>query len=341
MLITNLLNIFIYTKEVAMRILEKISDFVGKYMAWFVIAIAALTLFIPGTGTWIKTSWIAPLLGIVMFGMGLTLKFDDFKIVFSRPIDVLIGCLAQFTVMPLLAVALTKIFRLPPELAVGVILVGTCPGGTSSNVMTYLSRGDVALSVGMTAVSTILAPILTPLLTYVFAGQTVDVNLLAMFVSIIKIVIVPIILGLIANRFLSAITEKIVRVLPLISTIAIIAIIASVVSANSHKILTTSMIIILVVMLHNVLGYLIGYGIGSALRLETPKKRAIAIEVGMQNSGLATSLAATRFAQYPMATIPGAIFSVWHNISGAVLANIFNRMGTEDKDTKNHVRENS
>lgn len=294
-------------------------------MAVIVIAVAALALFAPQTVSFIKTSYVNTLLGIVMFGMGLTLRPGDFKVVFSRPKDVIIGCIAQFTIMPLLAFGLTKVFHLPAELAIGVILVGTCPGGTSSNVMTYLSHGDVALSVGMTAVSTVLAPFLTPLLTYVYAGARVDVNIVSMFLSIIKVVIVPIAAGFIINHFFSKITEQVVEVLPLISTTAIVAIVAAVVSANSAKIMTSGLLIVAVVIVHNVCGYALGYGIGKALKLDLSKCRAISIEVGMQNSGLATSLAATHFAQYPLATIPGAVFSVWHNISGAILANIYAR----------------
>ncbi len=308
-----------------MNVLKKLSNFVGQNMAVIVIAVAALALFAPGAVSFIKTSYVNTLLGIVMFGMGLTLRPEDFKVVFSRPKDVVIGCLAQFTVMPLLAFALTKVFHLPAELAIGVILVGTCPGGTSSNVMTYLSKGDVALSVGMTAVSTVLAPFLTPLLTYVFAGAKVDVNMISMFMSIIKVVIVPIAAGFVINHFFSKVTQQIVEILPLISTTAIVAIVAAVVAANSSKILTSGLLIVAVVICHNVCGYLIGYGIGKALKLDVSKCRAISIEVGMQNSGLATSLAATHFAQYPLATIPGAVFSVWHNISGAILANFFAR----------------
>ncbi|MDO4326309.1 MAG: bile acid:sodium symporter family protein [bacterium] len=305
-----------------MKTLEKISDFVGKYMAILVLAVAALALFVPSSVSFIKTSYVNTLLGIVMFGMGLTLKLSDFKVVFSRPKDVIIGCICQFTIMPLLAFLLTKIFNLPVELAVGVILVGTCPGGTSSNVMTYLAKGDVALSVGMTSVSTILAPFLTPALTFIFAGQTVDVNIVSMFLSIIKVVIVPIALGFVVNKFFSAVTQKIVKILPLISVTAIVAIVAAVVSANSAKIMTSGLLIVLVVVLHNCCGYALGFGIGKVLKLDMAKCKAVAIEVGMQNSGLATSLAATHFAQYPLATIPGAVFSVWHNISGAIFANL-------------------
>jgi len=304
-----------------MKTLEKVSDWVGKYMAVIVLAVAALALFAPSTVSFIKTSYVNTLLGIVMFGMGLTLKASDFKVVFSRPKDIIIGCLSQFTIMPLLAFFLTKIFGLPAELAVGVILVGTCPGGTSSNVMTYLAKGDVALSVGMTGVSTILAPFLTPLLTYVFAGQTVDVNMMSMFMSIVKVVILPIAAGCIINKFFSAFTQKLVSVLPLVSVTAIVAIVAAVVSANSSKIMTCGLLIVAVVILHNLCGYALGYCVGRVLKLDMAKCKAVAIEVGMQNSGLATSLAATHFAQYPLATIPGAVFSVWHNISGAIFAN--------------------
>lgn len=305
-----------------MKTLEKISAAAGKYMAIIVLAIAALALFVPDSLNWIKTSWVNTLLGIVMFGMGLTIRASDFKIVFSHPKDILIGCLAQFTVMPVLAWVLTMVFQLDTALAVGVILVGTCPGGTSSNVMTYLSKGDVALSVGMTSVSTILAPFLTPMLTWIFAGQRVDVDIVAMFLSVIKVVIVPIVLGIIVQKLLGKKVEEAGKVLPLVSVVAIVMIVAAVVSANSEKLLTNGAIIIVVVILHNMLGYGVGYLIAKLLRLDLAKCKAVSIEVGMQNSGLATSLAGTHFAQYPLATIPGAVFSVWHNISGSIVANI-------------------
>ncbi len=308
-----------------MNFLRKLSLFFSKHMAIIVIAMALLALFAPNAVGFIKTSYISILLGIVMFGMGLTLKPRDFRIVFSNPKDVIIGTVAQFLIMPLLAFILVKAFRLSPELAVGVILVGTCPGGTSSNVMTYLSKGDVALSVGMTAVSTLLAPVMTPLLTYLYAGETVDVNMFDMFISIIEVVILPIVLGFVTNHFFSKFTEKAVDLLPLISTLAIVAIVGAVVSATASKLISSGLLILVIVILHNVLGYLLGYGAGLLMKMDTTKCRAVSIEVGMQNSGLATSLATVHFAQYPLATIPGAVFSVWHNVSGAILANIFLR----------------
>lgn len=313
-----------------MNLLRKISKAFSKYMAIIVIAMALLALFAPSSVSFLKTSYINTLLGIVMFGMGLTLKPNDFRVVFSRPKDVVIGTVAQFTIMPLLAFVLASGFGLSPELTVGVILVGTCPGGTSSNVMTYLSKGDVPLSVGITAVSTVLAPLMTPLLTYLYAGKTVDVNMLSMFLSIIQVVIVPIVLGFVINHFFSRFAERAVDFLPLVSTLAIVAIVGAVVSANAAKLLGCGMLVLCVVVLHNVLGYVLGYAAARMLRMSTTKCRAVSIEVGMQNSGLATSLATVHFAQYPLATIPGAVFSVWHNVSGAILANIFLHRSAKD-----------
>ena len=309
-----------------MKFLEKLSDFVGKYMAFIVVVVAAAALFVPTALIWIKTSWITTLLMIVMFGMGLTLDPVDFAVVFRRPKDVILGCLAQFTIMPLLAFALGKAFALDDALLVGVILVGTCPGGTSSNVITYLSKGDVALSVGMTSVSTLLAPLLTPALTYLLLRQTVSVDMAAMFMSIVKVVILPIAAGFVINKFFSRTTQKAVKEQPLVSVTAIVMIVAAVVSANSAKIMTTGVLVFSVVILHNILGYGLGYVIAAFLKVPLAKKKAISIEVGMQNSGLATSLAATSFPSLALATVPGAVFSVWHNISGAILANIYSQM---------------
>lgn len=312
-----------------MKTLKQISNFFGKYMAIIVLIVAAVSLFFPKTVSFIKTSYVNYLLMIVMFGMGLTLKLEDFKVVFTRPKDIIIGAIAQFTIMPLLAFLLSIAFKLPPELAVGVILVGTCPGGTSSNVMTYLAKGDVALSVGMTSVSTILAPFETPLLTLLYAGQKVDVNAVSMFISIVQVVILPIALGFIINKFFYKFTNSIKEILPLISVLAIVAIVAAVVSANSQRLMQVGYLVIIVVVLHNSLGYLLGYMLAKLFRLNNAKCKAVSIEVGMQNSGLATSLAATHFASMALATVPGAIFSVWHNISGSIVANI---MASKIKD---------
>ena len=309
-----------------MKTLAKISDFAGKYMAIIALAVAIVALVFPGpVSAAVKTSYVNILLGIVMFGMGMTLKLSDFKVVFTKPKAVIVGILSQFVIMPVLAFVLAFAFQLPAELAVGVILVGSCPGGTSSNVMTYLAKGDVALSVGMTACTTIMAPIVTPLLVLLFAGQTVDVDVLEMFLSIVQVVLVPIAAGFLINYFFEKVAAACASVLPLVSVVGISLIIMAVVAANQAKLLTVGPLIILVVMLHNVLGYALGYLVGRALRLTKEQMRTLSIEVGMQNSGLASSLATVHFASMPLAAVPGAVFSVWHNISGAVYANILAR----------------
>lgn len=306
--------------------MKKLCHYISEYMGALVLLSAIAALFFPQWLATIPTKTINYLLGVVMFGMGLTLKLKDFKVVFSHPKDVIIGCLAQFTIMPLLAWLLSRLFGLDTALALGVILVGCCPGGTASNVITYLAKGDLALSVGMTGVSTLLAPVLTPLLTWKFAGQQVDVDVLSMFLSILWVVIVPIVAGIVVNRLAPTFTSKAVDYLPALSSLAIAFIVAIVIAANAAKLMVGGLLIILVVMLHNLFGLALGYFLGKVLRLSQPKRKAISIEVGMQNSGLASSLAAMHFAAYPMATIPGAIFSVWHNLSGTAIASIYSRL---------------
>ena len=305
--------------------MKKVCDFIAQWMGLLVFVVAAVAMFLTSSFIWIDTKTINPLLGVIMFGMGLTLSPKDFKIVLSRPKDILVGCLAQFTIMPLLAWLLTLAFSLPKELALGVILVGCCPGGTASNVITYLAKGDLALSVGMTACSTLLAPIVTPLLVLLTAGTMVEVDTLGMLLSIVYVVIAPIIVGLLCQRFIPRITKAVTPYLPAFSSLAIALVVGIIVSHNADRLMLGGLIVILVVILHNLLGLSLGFAIGRLLRLEKPKCVALSIEVGMQNSGLASSLANMHFAAYPLATIPGAVFSVWHNISGALAARIFQR----------------
>ena len=305
--------------------MRRLCKLISDYMGVLVLLSAVAALLFPDTLSHLKPRLINPLLGVIMFGMGLTLKPEDFRVVFSRPKDVLVGCLAQFTVMPLLAFALTRIFRLEEALAIGVILVGCCPGGTASNVITFLAKGDLALSVGMTATSTLLAPVLTPLLVWLLAGETVDVDVVGMLLSILWVVILPIVLGLVVKRIWPRTTERAAGYLPALSSLAICIIVLIVIAANAHKLLAGGWVILLVVVLHNVCGLAAGYLIGLLLHLSPAKRRAVSVEVGMQNSGLASSLATLHFAAYPLATIPGALFSVWHNISGAIVARIYSR----------------
>ena len=305
--------------------MKTLCNYISRYMGVLVLVVAAAALLWPASFLQVDTWAINPMLGVIMFGMGLTLSPQDFRIVFSRPKDILIGCLAQFTVMPLLALALSWAFALPKELALGVILVGCCPGGTASNVITYLAKGDLALSVGMTATSTLLAPLLTPLLVWLLAGTMVQVDTIGMLLSIVYVVIAPIAVGLVFQRYLPQFTRSVVPYLPAFSSVVIALVVGIIVAHNADRLLVGGLIVVLVVMLHNLCGLSLGYIIGRLLNLEDPKKRAISIEVGMQNSGLASSLATLHFAAYPLATIPGAIFSVWHNISGALVAAVFKR----------------
>ena len=310
-----------------MKVLERFSQFVSSTFAIWVLLFAALAFFVPSGFAWIG-AYITILLGIVMFGMGLTITVADFKEVLTRPKDVAIGVVGQFLIMPSLAFLLVKIFNLAPEIAIGVILVGCCPGGTSSNVMTFLSKGDVALSVTITSITTLLAPIVTPALIYLLASEYIDVAPSALFMSIVKVIIIPITLGFIVQKLFNKQAKASVKVMPLVSVVAIVAIVTAVVAGNQQKIAETGLIIFAVVILHNTLGYLIGYLFGKMFGMNLAKKKAVAIEVGMQNSGLGATLAIAHFS--PLAAVPSAIFSVWHNISGPILATIFSRM--EDKD---------
>ena len=309
--------------------MKKFSQWFAKNIAIIILFISLVALFMPKSFSWIPTSSINPLLGIVMFGMGLTLKPSDFKVVFTRPKDICIGALAQFSIMPLLALILCKLFQLPTDIAIGVILVGCCPGGTASNVYSYLAKGDVALSVGMTGLSTLLAPFLTPSLIFLLAGQSVDIPMMGMFHSILQVVILPLILGFTINHYFRTLADKLLPYLPMISTLTISLIVACIISVNANKILECSLTLGIVIICHNAFGLLLGYGLAHLFKVTKAKRTAISIEVGMQNSGLATSLAATHFACYPLATIPGAIFSVWHNLSGAIATSFFKKINRD------------
>ncbi|MCZ6156352.1 bile acid:sodium symporter family protein [Campylobacter ureolyticus] len=307
--------------------LKNISLLISKQLVILVVLATLFSLYYPQVGSnLVKTSWVVYILGIIMFGMGLNVKASDFKELFIRPKFVLIGIGAQFIIMPLIAYILVKGFNLPLGLAIGVVLVGTCPGGTSSNVITYLSKGDVALSVGITSCTTLLAPFMTPILTKLLIGQSIDVNVIAMFLSVVKVVIVPIVLGILAHRFLPKIAGLLKDVLPMISTLGIVAIVIAVVSVSAEKIIANLGIIVLIIVCHNLFGYLFGFLVGKSVTKDMAKVKALSVEVGMQNSGLATSLALTHFATQPLAAVPGALFSVWHNISGGILASIYARI---------------
>ncbi|WP_435635202.1 bile acid:sodium symporter family protein [Pseudomonas solani] len=309
-----------------MRALAALSRFVGNTFALWILLFAVLAFYQPA---WFLplVKWIVPLLGVIMFGMGLTLKTEDFREVARRPLRVLIGVLAQFLIMPGLAWLLCQVLRLPPEVAVGVILVGCCPGGTASNVMTWFARGDLALSVAITAVTTVLAPLVTPALIWLLASAWLPVQFGALFMSILQVVLLPIALGLIAQRLLGVRVRHLVEVLPLVSVVSIVVIVAAVVAASQAKIAESGLLIMAVVVLHNGLGLALGYLAGKVFGLPLAQRKTLAIEVGMQNSGLGAALASAHFS--PLAAVPSALFSVWHNLSGSLLAALFRRMKDE------------
>lgn len=267
---------------------------------------------------------------VIMFGMGLTLTLPDFALVAKRPLVVFAGVAMQYTVMPLLALGIATVLDLPPALAAGLILVGSVPGGTSSNVVTYLARGDVALSVTMTAVSTLLAPLLTPFITLWLAGQYLPVPVGDMAMSIVKIVVIPIAAGLILRALLPRVVDRLLPVLPWISVLGITFVVIAVVSASNAVLTAAGLTLVLAILLHNGLGYAVGYALATLLRYPVSSRRAVSVEVGMQNSGLAAGLATQYFS--PEAALPGAFFSVWHNISGGLLASFWGRRPVKDEE---------
>lgn len=312
-----------------MKTIVKITGALTRYIGAIIIIFTAWAFLQPELFGW-AVQYTAWFLGAAMFGMGLSIHAEDFAVVFARPRDVLLGVALQYTVMPVAAWALAAGLGLPTDLALGVILVGCCPGGTASNVITYIAGGDVALSVGMTIVSTLLAPLATPLLVFGLAGAWVNVSLWAMIISVVKVVLIPVLLGLLLHTLFRSKIKPVQDVFPLVSVAAIVFIIAGIVAMNREKVLTSGLIVIGLVAIHNLVGLGLGYLAARQAKASYAKTTAIAIEVGMQNSGLAIALATANFTANPLATLPGAIFSVWHNISGSLFASYRRR---EEPDT--------
>ncbi|KWR77609.1 MULTISPECIES: bile acid:sodium symporter family protein [Pseudomonas] len=313
-----------------MRAIALLSRFVGNTFALWVLLFAVLAFLAP---QWFRplAPAIVPMLGIVMFGMGLTLKLEDFAEVARHPWRVCLGVVAHFVIMPGVAWLLCQLLQLPPEIAVGVILVGCCPSGTASNVMTWLARGDLALSVAIAAVTTLLAPLLTPALIWLLASAWLPVSFAELFWSILQVVLLPIALGVVAQRLFGARVGKVVEVLPLVSVVCIVVIVAAVVAASQAKIAESGLLIMAVVILHNGFGFLLGYLAGRVFGLPLAQRKSLALEVGMQNSGLGAALASAHFS--PLAAVPSALFSVWHNISGATLSSWFRRLTDKPEQT--------
>ncbi|PWV47367.1 bile acid:sodium symporter family protein [Nocardiopsis sp. L17-MgMaSL7] len=317
-----------------MTVVKKVADFVGRWFAVLVLAGAVVGLLVPEQTTLI-TPHVSLLLGVIMFCMGLTMRPQDFAVVAKHPKAVLLGVAAQYTVMPLLGWGIAHAFGLPPLLVVGMILVGASPGGTASNVIVYLARGDVALSVAMTSISTMLAPFVTPLLVLGLAGSTLPISAGDLFLSILQVVLLPVVGGLLLRLFADRYVVPILPLMPLVSVTGIVLVVSGVVGANSDAVLTTGLLLALAVILHNTLGLFLGYLVGYFGRLPDSARRAVSVEVGMQNSGLAASLATTHFE--PIAALPGALFSVWHNLSGAAVATFWARRAPSDAEERETV----
>jgi bile acid:Na+ symporter, BASS family len=311
-----------------LRVLTRLSEIAGAWFGVLVLLGLVAGLVAPGA-----TAALAPqiplLLGVIMFGMGLTLRPVDFRVVATHPRAVATGIAAQYLVMPVLGWAVGTALGLPPELVVGMVLVGSAPGGTASNVVVYLARGDVALSVAMTSISTLLAPLLTPLAVLWLAGSLLPVDAGALVVSILQVVLVPVLAGLLLRRLAGGLVERVLPVLPLVSVTGIVVVVAAVVGASSDTVRTAGVAVAAAVVLHNLLGLALGYGIGRLTRLPESARRAVSIEVGMQNSGLAAALATVHFS--PLSALPAALFSVWHNLSGSAVASWWSRRPAADR----------
>lgn len=313
------------------RILQAVSRWLANNTSAFVIGIAVLTFFLPHTFDWVRGTTQTVILGIIMLTMGLTLTTGDFRILAQRPLDIFVGACAQFIIMPGIAWLLVHVWRLDPALALGILLVGCCPGGVSSNIMSYLCHGDVAFSVGMTCASTILAPVMTPLLMKVTAGEIIHIDAAGMFLNILIVTILPVAIGCWLNYVFSnrKCFPTLQGLMPGISVSCLAMIVGGVISTVHDDLVARGLVLFAwtfaVVFCHNSLGYCLGWLAGRLAHFTTAKKRTISIEVGMQNAGLATVLAASFFAAQPLAVLPCAISCAWHSISGTILAGIYLR----------------
>ena len=290
---------------------------------WTVIG-AGLSLLLPELFTWFRGPWITVGLGVIMLGMGLGLTPQDFLRVGQQPRPVLIGALSQFLVMPLLAAALAAVLGLPAPLAVGLILVGCCPGGTASNVVALIARADVALSVVITMVSTSLAVVLTPRFTEALASQYVPVDAWALLLKVLQVVVVPVTVGVLLKQGLPQLARRMEPVMPPLAVVAIVLIVSSIVGSQRDVLLDQGIALVIACVLLHAGGFLLGWLIPRVLGETAPTCRTISLEVGMQNSGLAVVLARTGFSN-PLTALPGAISAVVHCIIGSALAGLWRR----------------
>lgn len=320
-----------------MKYLQSLSRLLGSKASVFVILTAIVTFCFPTLFSWVKGDTQTLIIGIIMLSMGLTLRPEDLRLLAKRPGDIFIGTLAQFTIMPLVAFGLSWFFCQIPALApfraaitIGIVLVGCCPGGVSSNIMSFLCGGDVAYSVGMTCASTLLAPVLTPLLVLWLAGAQVEVDAWGMFRQILIVTIFPIAVGYCLNLWLGhrAVFRDLQGTMPGVSVVCLAIIVGGVVNTVHDPLVEHGFalfcMVFTIVLCHNSIGYALGFAAGRLCGFSTAKQRTLSIEVGMQNAGLGTNLAMTFFvATHPIAVVPCAISCAWHSISGTILANLF------------------
>ncbi|MEE9398171.1 MAG: bile acid:sodium symporter family protein [Methylococcales bacterium] len=302
-------------------------NFTTAFPVW-VIGAGILALLYPPSLTWFKGTFITYGLGVIMLGMGLTLTTEDFKRILQYPKWILVGIILQYSIMPFAGWSLASLFELPKMMAVGLILVASCPGGTASNVIAFVAKANVALSVTMTALSTLLAIFLTPLLTDFLVGSRLDVDAWKLFMGTVKVVLVPLLLGVSLNTFFRKTAEMILPIAPPIAVIVIALIVGSIIGQGKEIILTSGPNLFLAVGLLHLFGFVLGYGMSKLLLRDEDVARTISIEVGMQNSGLAVVLAKQNFGQ--MATIPGAISALTHCVYGSIAIYLWNRKTKRD-----------
>ncbi|MEC8636303.1 MAG: bile acid:sodium symporter family protein [Bacteroidota bacterium] len=314
------LILFFLTLALGMRVNQKLKGFSFTVL---ILAAVSLSMFFPQTfnhwGDFQVKKLIVPLLQIIMFGMGTAMSFNDFYGVIKMPKGVLVGLICQFSIMPFMGFILATLFNFPAEIAAGVVLIGSSPSGLASNVMAYLAKANVALSVTLTAVATLVAPIMTPFLMKYFAGAFVPIDFIAMMVSILKMVILPVVLGLVFNHFFHGRTKLLDKAMPLVSMTAITLIIMIITAAGRDSLLSIGALLILTAIIHNLLGYSLGYWSCRALRMKEQDCRTIALEVGMQNGGLASGIA-LEMGKVSTVGLAPAVFGPWMNISGSSLA---------------------
>lgn len=302
-----------------MKLVNRVNQMFKEYLSWIVLLTAVASLVFPSGFAWLAV-WITLMLQFIMFTMGATMKTSDFSEVFKQPVRVLVVVATQYLFMPLSAYVLAKLFQLPAEIALGLILVGAVPGGTSSNVITYLAKGDVPLSITATSISTLLSPLFTPLALSFYGGAFIEIAFWPMSLSIVQVVLVPIFFGLLVNRLFGTHTEKVESFLPTLSSIAVLIVLAGTVAVNRDNLVSTGWVIFLVVFLHNLSGYGSGYLVSRLLGYSKESTRAIAIEVSIQNTGLAASLGLAHFT--PMAALAGATGAMVHTLLGSIYANL-------------------